>query len=133
MIRKIHKTKHNPQYKDTENTIAIDLDGVVHKNSKGYHDGTIYDDPIDGTEEALKELSKDYKLIIYSCKARPDRNFTDGNSGASHIHTWLEKHNLAKYINSVEVFKPTAKFYIDDRAIRFNNWKQTLNDVKKYK
>ena len=34
----------------TENSIdlGLDFDGVIHKNSKGFHDGTIYDEPLDG-------------------------------------------------------------------------------------
>ena len=36
------------------NQIAIDFDGVIHKNSKGYYDGTIYDEPVEGSLEAIK-------------------------------------------------------------------------------
>ena len=37
----------------TSKNICVDFDGVIHKNSKGFHDGTIYDDPVEGTKEAL--------------------------------------------------------------------------------
>ena len=46
--------------KEINSTIAIDFDGVIHKNSKGYHDGTIYDDPVPGTLKALRDLSMVY-------------------------------------------------------------------------
>ena len=42
----------------TSKVIAIDFDGVIHKNSKGFQDGTIYDDPIPGVKRALSYLSK---------------------------------------------------------------------------
>ena len=32
------------QEKENKNIIAIDFDGVIHKSSRGFHDGTIYDD-----------------------------------------------------------------------------------------
>lgn len=123
-------TKHNPQYSETENTIAVDLDGVIHKNSKGYYDGTIYDEPIEGSKEALKELSKKYKLIIFSTKCRPDREFPNGESGASNVRAWLEKYDLWQYIDSITVYKPPAKWYIDDRGITFRDWETTLELIK---
>ena len=42
--------------KDISSTIVLDFDGVIHKSSKGYHDGTVYDDPVDGTRKALEIL-----------------------------------------------------------------------------
>ena len=47
---------------ENRNTIAIDFDGVIHKNSKGFYDGTVYDEPVDGVKEGLEYLSKSYKL-----------------------------------------------------------------------
>ena len=41
---------------EEKNTIAIDFDGVIHKNSKGFHDGTIYDEPIEGVKKGLEYL-----------------------------------------------------------------------------
>ena len=67
------------------NTIAIDFDGVIHKNSKGYHDGSIYDEPLEGTKEALKYLSEKYKLVIFTCKATKDRPLLDGKDGITLI------------------------------------------------
>ena len=39
-------------------TIAIDFDGVIHKYSKGWHDGTIYDKANEGAFEFIRELMK---------------------------------------------------------------------------
>ena len=41
---------------EEKNIIAIDFDGVIHKNSKGFHDGTIYDEPIEGVIKGLDYL-----------------------------------------------------------------------------
>ena len=51
-------------YPDEYVNIAIDFDGVIHKNSKGYFDGTIYDDPVDGTKKSLEKYQKNTQLFI---------------------------------------------------------------------
>ena len=74
--------------------IAVDFDGVIHKNSKGFHNGEIYDDLIDNTIEGLEFLSEKYDLVIYSCKANPSRPLVNGKTGKELILNWLiEKKN----------------------------------------
>ena len=114
---------------EINSTIVLDFDGVIHLNSKGFHDGTIYDDPLPGTEEALKQLHKKYKIIIFTCKANPDRPLINGKTGIDLIWGWLNKHNLAQYISDITDKKPRASFYVDDKGIKFENWEQTLNDI----
>lgn len=115
--------------KDISSVLAIDFDGVIHKNSKGFYDGTIYDDPVSGAKEALKFLSKEYTLVICTCKALPERPLINGKTGTELIWEWLKKHELDQYISDVTGEKIRAAFYIDDKAIRFNNWKDTLNEI----
>ena len=109
--------------------IAIDFDGVIHENSKGYHDGTVYDKPVHGTLEALRLISQHYKIIIYSCKALPDRPLLNDKTGIELIWDWLKSYNLDGYIYEVTSSKPRAAFYIDDKNIEFKNWNQTLNKL----
>ena len=118
---KINEFKEMVSSEDN-NTIAIDFDGVIHKNSKGFHDGTIYDEPIEDVKKGLEYLSKSYKLVIYSCKANPNRPLIDGETGIDLIWGWLQRWNLHGYIKDVTYTKPNAKYYIDDKAIRFINW-----------
>lgn len=114
---------------EESNNISIDFDGVVHKNSKGFYDGTVYDEPVEGASEAIKELSQRYKIIIFSAKAKPDRPLVNGKTGIELIWEWLEKYNLSQYVSEVTSEKPRAIAYIDDKAIRFADWNQTLNDL----
>ena len=36
--------------------LAIDFDGVLHKYSKGFHDGTLYDMPVKDDQDLLRQL-----------------------------------------------------------------------------
>ena len=39
------------------NQLCLDFDGVIHDSYQGFHDGTIYGDPLPGALEAVKYLS----------------------------------------------------------------------------
>ena len=115
--------------KNETNTLAIDFDGVIHDHNLGFHDGTCYGEPIKGAIEAIKLLSKKYTIIIFTCKANPDRPLINGKTGTELVWDWLKKHNIDKYIKNVTYNKPNALFYIDDKAIHFNNWNNILDHV----
>lgn len=99
-------------------TIAIDFDGVIHKYSKGWHDKTVYDVPIEGAFDAINRLQiKGYTVYILTA-----RNPTE-------VEAWMTKHYPPEYgpIPDISNVKRAAVAYIDDRAIRFTNWKDILN------
>jgi hypothetical protein len=116
--------KHS--YPDEKINVSIDFDGVIHKCSKGYFDGTIYDDPIEGSYEALEKISSRFTIIICTCKAKPDRGLVNGKTGIELVWEWLEKHDMSKFVSKVTSEKPRAVAYIDDKGITFNNWDQSL-------
>ena len=120
-------------YPDEKINIGIDFDGVLHRCSKGYHDGTIYDPPFEGVSDALQELSGKYTVIVYTCKARSDRGLVDGKTGTELVWNWLKEHKLDQYISKVTAEKPRAVCYIDDKGIRFDNWKSCLESLKELK
>ena len=111
-------------FKDELKNIAVDFDGVIHKNSKGYHDGTIYDEPIEGSKESLEKLSKDYDVVLFTCKAKPDRGLVNGKTGTQLVWEWLEEHNMAQFVTKVTAEKPRAVQYIDDKGIKFTSWEE---------
>jgi hypothetical protein len=119
--------KHS--YPDEQINIGIDFDGVIHKCSKGYYDGTIYDDPIEGSYNALEKLSQKYTLIVYTCKAKPDRGLVNGKTGTQLVWEWLGKHNMSQFISKVTAEKPRAVAYIDDKSIRFDNWDTCIQEL----
>jgi SAM-dependent methyltransferase len=124
------ENSHKAKFPDALVNIGIDFDGVIHKCSKGYHDGTIYDDPVQGVHEALKILSQNHKLVVYTCKAKKDRGLVNGKTGAELVWEWLKKHDLAAYVSEVTAEKPRALIYIDDNALKFNDWSSCLAELK---
>ena len=116
--------------KNETNTLAIDFDGVIHDHNLGFHDGTCYGEPIKGAINAIKLLwARNFTIIIFTCKANPDRPLINGKTGTELVWDWLKKHNIDKYIKNVTYNKPNALFYIDDKAIHFNNWNNILDHV----
>ena len=112
---------------ENKKNIGIDFDGVIHKCSKGYHDGTVYDDPIEGSLESLKTIKEmGYNIIIYSCKSRSDRPSVNGKNGTEMIWEWLEKYNVKHLVTDVVSEKPRAICFIDDKGYRFENWEDTM-------
>lgn len=117
---------------EESNIIAVDFDGVIHDNCYGFHDGTIYGDPIPGSLEAIKRLAQKYVIVIYTAKAKIDRPLIDGKNGTELVWEWLKKYDIAQYVKSVTAEKPRCIAYIDDKAIRFINWPQTMQDLKEF-
>ena len=97
---------------NTKNTVAIDFDGVIHKYSKGWDDGSIYDKPVEGVHKALMELMKDYWVYI----------FTTRSVGA--VKDWMN----GQFWGAGEMgFRTIAM----PEGIRFNgNWEDILKEIK---
>ena len=100
-------------------TLAIDFYGVIHKYSKGWQDGSIYDVPMPGVKKSLTMLNKKFKIVIFSRRAV--------HQGIRDIKKWLEFYKIP--YNRVTKIKPRARWYIDDRAVRFITWKKTLGEL----
>ena len=119
-------------FQDETYQIGIDFDGVIHRNSKGFFDGTVYDVPVEGVYEALQSISKNYTIIVYSAKARKDRMLIKNKTGVELIWEWLKKYKLDKFVTDVTSEKPRAVCYIDDKAFRFTTWSKSLKELKEY-
>lgn len=98
--------------------IALDFDGVIHKYSKKWHDGTIYDEPVPGAKEAIEGfINAGYEVIIFTC--RPD---------LIELHQWMKQKLGITGIFATNT-KPIADIYIDDNGLRFHNWTQVNVDL----
>lgn len=121
-----------PGFESETNNLSIDFDGVIHTFDKGYFDGTCYGDPIPGSLEAIKTLSKKYRIVIFTAKAKPNRPLVNGKTGTELVWEWLYKHNVGQYVSEVTSEKPRSFLYIDDNGYRFENWQNTLKFLENY-
>ena len=100
--------------------ICVDFDGVL--NDYNGYDPNDLGSPKAGCKEFLKELCKNYCVVILSARRY------------SKIIVWLDKYDLLKYVSNVTSYKPPAFAYIDDRSVQFTgDYNQTLNELKEFK
>lgn len=104
-------------------TVSLDFDGVIHKYRQGYKDGSIYDDPIPGAEEYMKDcITKQHSVFIMSTrnpqqilewceKQFPDLKFQLIPQGT----VFWNKKGVIGITNT----KLAAHIYIDDRGFKF--------------
>jgi len=121
-----------PGFEYEKKNLAIDFDGVIHNADKGWFDGTCYGEPLPGAIDAIKRLSKQYKIVIFTAKAKVDRPLVNGKTGAMLVLEWLERYKIAQYVSSITAEKPRADLYIDDNGYRFENWVDTLKFIESY-
>lgn len=116
-----------------EKIICLDFDGVIHKYSKGWQDGTIYDPPINGAKEGIQKLiDNGYQIVIFTTRA--DAKVVDGKlqpGQYKEVVDYLNKHNIPYTSVYQGVGKPFFKILIDDNCIRFEgDWSDTfINEV----
>lgn len=114
-------------------TIAIDFDGVIHAYSKGWHDGTIYDQPIPGALETIRNLMTQHAVAIFT-----SRNTT-------HVAAWMTERGFRCHVGHEGKFwntrgsilvtnrKIPAAVYLDDRGVQFTgDWKTAVTDMQKF-
>ena len=101
-------------------TILIDLDGVLNTYTGDFDENII--PPIkEGAYELIKELSQNYKIIIFTV-----RNTLIASK-------WLIENGLDKYIENVTNIKEPAYLIIDDRCIKFNgDYEKLKKEIEKF-
>lgn len=125
----MNASKFPPNHSADANNLAIDFDGVIHNDNRGWHDGTCYGEPIPGALESIKTLASKYRIVIFTAKAKPDRPLVDGKTGKQLVEEWLNKYGVLQYVQEITSEKPRAMLYIDDNAYRFTNWTDTMSFV----
>ncbi len=114
--------------------IAVDFDGVIHRYSKGWNGGEIYDETVQGTKESLTKLKElGHKIYIFSTRSNKIFHKKGGIDQQKQMKEWLEK-NQIPYDKIWGFGKPMADIFIDDRALSFKgDWNQTLKEVNDFK
>lgn len=131
-------------------TLALDFDRVIHRYSRGWDDGTIYDPPVPGAIESVH------------CLLEYDACFVHTTRDPGQVVPWLNAHGLPATADDLctrctripwcrecpmcqgtgrRVFweergillvtnrKLPALAYLDDRAVRFTAWDKALADL----
>lgn len=116
-----------PGFESDSSNLAIDFDGVIHDDYLGFHDGTCYGPLIRGSSRALELLSRRYRLVVFTAKAKPSRPKINGKTGQELVWEWLRENQIDAFIAEVTSEKPRAIAYIDDKAIKFNSWDEIFS------
>jgi hypothetical protein len=101
----------------------------------GGADGSIYDGPLPGAFDAIKQLQERYAVFVFTTRDSEvvanwlaDRGITViTDAGAGFPQFWNERDCVL-----VGDRKLPALAYIDDRGIRFESWEQALADLARY-
>ena len=108
----------------------IDFDGVISRYLNGWNDGKLSDDLMSGTKESIDKLREmDYEIVIFTTRASKVHMVKPtAEEQISALKVWLEKHDI--YYDQITAEKLGATFYVDDKGIRFSNWKTTMKQIK---
>jgi len=102
--------------------IAIDFDSTIHdpfNKKKGYKMGQ----PIGGAPEAIRMLrAQGHEIIIFP-------TWATNEARRKAIVDWLDFFGVE--FDDITSVKPEADLYLDDRALRFESWAQTLDFIQK--
>ena len=118
----------------TKKTIVFDFDGVIHIGYKGWKDGSIYGEIDTNLIDYIKELMRDYYIVISS--NRPANQIVEHMNKLSlgvkfEVFNKDLKDNM--YWNKDDVIgvtneKAVGIIYIDDRGFRYTN----LGNLKEF-
>ena len=110
--------------------IGIDLDGTICP-IKQPHQSYADLKPLPGAVERIRELrAAGHYIIIQTARNMATR---EGNLGQVMKHVgkitldWLDKYGVE--YDEIYFGKPNAEVYIDDRAIRLNNWQEITDEL----
>jgi uncharacterized HAD superfamily protein len=91
-------------------TILVDLDGVICTEEKTFERALAR--PLPGAKEGLTRLREQgHTVIIYTARSWSELRMTKD---------WLDGHGIP--YDGIQMGKPVADRFIDDRAVAFTDW-----------
>lgn len=119
-------------------TIVFDFDGVIHKGYKGWKDGSIYGEIDYDLLNYIKELMKDYYIVISSNRPAAQIVTFLSNDEKCPINCKVFKKDMEGNLywtedNTVGVTneKAVGLIYIDDRGYRYKGLTDLIENLKK--
>lgn len=115
-------------------TIVFDFDGVIHSGYRGYGDGSIYGKIDLDLLDYIKELMKNYYIVISSNRPAEQivKHMNDLDYGIE-FKVFNKDMDENMYWNDSDAIgvtnqKAVGWLYVDDRGFRYKN----LEDLKKF-
>ena len=115
-------------------TIVFDFDGVIHSGYRGYGDGSIYGEIDFDLLDYIKELMKNYYIVISSNRPAEQivKYMNDLNYGIE-FKVFNKDMDENMYWNDSDAIgvtnqKAVGYLYVDDRGFRYKN----IEDLKKF-
>ena len=103
---------------EQKQTVVFDFDGVIHSYTSGWQGvDVIPDPPVHGIGTAISLIRDYYKVVVVSTRCTSE-------NGKKAIQDYLKTHGIE--VDGIEAEKPPAIVYIDDRAICFDGYADTL-------
>lgn len=99
--------------------IAVDFDGVIH-DPNNVPKGKQMGQPMPGAVEAMQQLSHHNFVTIFTVRAA-------GPASTEAVHKWLDYFGIPH--QRITNIKENFDLFIDDRAVRFIDWAQTLKEI----
>lgn len=99
--------------------IMVDFDGVIHDYKRPI-EGRRMGLPITGAKQAIILLRERFKVVIFTVWGGTEK-------GKKVVSDWMEYYDIP--YDEITNIKYASEYYIDDRAIRFKDWKTTLESV----
>ena len=96
---------------------VIDIDGTICEEKRQFSRSLAK--PLPNAVRSLKVLKKKgCILILYSARTWAEYEMT---------LNWLESHDIP--FDQLILGKPEGDYWIDDRAIKYTNWKEVLENI----
>lgn len=116
--------------------LCLDFDGVIHGYQSGWQGAGVCDDPpVPGTLEYLHEVTKHFRVMIYSSRSkslagrRAMKRYVRHHFDLPLTFSPDHKHDFLHEALEFPWFKPPALITIDDRALTFTgNWSDYTPD-----
>ena len=108
--------------------LCLDFDGVIHRYSKGWSAGELYDPPTDGFFDWLIEAQDKFDIVVYSSRSKyPDMLDAMRGYMCYYAAAWAQTQEHVSHqqmycmLMTIEFVqeKPSAYITIDDRALTF--------------
>lgn len=130
-IYKIDDKKWSDCEEFNHRAIAVDLDGVILEYDNVWRGSDCFGEVMPGAVEGLKKLKEmGFTIIVYTTRNNcmiPGKDY-DAAELTNMVKTLLDATGVP--YDYISPFKPLAAYYLDDRGVRFTDWKKAIKDIK---